>query len=812
MGYLYLCKMNKSSLKNIPFKIIFTYIILLAIILFSGWKLYDENALFFKIDANKTYDESQLTTLSGLQHKISKVERFARITIYSNNPHDIVDLNLKIDTLVNEIDFTKQQLKNFEEIALLDTVTNLLKQKSSNVASLQSLRTKQEMEHDVNFAISNLTQLEEHYRKLKIEDFVNDPERLGGYERGVLNKFVDYLNQNIPDDSTNTISQKKMDSILISSKNLLNNVKVSNELKREEYEAEEKKLLGNEKAISEKIQLIFITVEEAIINKNTINRVLKEESFKEVNNQISVYALIALCTSAFFMVLNVLDYIKTQRYKRELEKANDTANYLLKSREQLISTVSHDLKSPIAAISGYGEILSKTTLNQKQSYYIDNIIKSSDYLANLANDLASLTLIEAGKIKLENSPFSLNQLLKDTAYNIQSIYPNKPIKLIFELDNKLDKSISTDPYRIRQIATNLIGNAYKFTSTGSITISSKLETNLVASFFVKDTGIGIKKENLDQVFKEFTQADESIEKRFGGTGLGLTISKKIAEILGGSIKLSSIYGEGSIFTVQFSFNEFIETIKPKLSPKVKSSIKGFKALLVDDDEQVLKLLKEILLKEELTVQTFSDVDEACKAIKVFMPDIVLTDIQMPNKTGFDLVTYIKNNDQIKHIPVVALTGNTDAEKNKYQLAGFNALLSKPFSISSIHKTISSLLKDPSIFILNNKHLDGNTTAYNLKSISEFLNNDEKLIQDFLLKSKQNNVLYISDLKKLYEDKNFNGIKILAHKMASIFKQLEHKDITQLLNQLENQKDETNIKKQILDLENKIDLFFKEILK
>ncbi len=804
--------MNKSTLKNIPFKIILTYVFMLTIIIFSGWKLYDENALFFKIDANKTYDESQLTTLSGLQHKISKVERFARNTIYSNNPNDIVDLNLKIDTLVSEINLTKDQLKNFDEIVLLDTVTNLLKQKSSNVASLQNLRSKQETEQDVNYAILNLQQLEEHYRKLKIEDFVKDPNRLGNYERGVINKFVDYLNQNIPDDSTNTISQRKMDSILVSSKNLLNKVKISNEAKREAYEAEEKKLLQNEKAISEKIQRIFITVEEAIINKNYLTRKLKEESFKEVNNQISIYALIALCISAFFMVLNVLDYLKTQRYKRELEKANDTANYLLKSREQLISTVSHDLKSPIAAISGYGEILSKTNLNPKQAYYIDNIVKSSDYLANLANDLAALTLIEAGKIKLENSPFSLNQLLKDTASNIQSIYPNKPIELVFKLDPKLDKSISTDPYRIRQIATNLIGNAYKFTSQGSITIASKLEDNLTASFYIQDTGIGIKKENLDNVFKEFTQADDSIEKRFGGTGLGLTISKKIAEILGGSIKLTSIYGEGSTFTVFFKFNEYMDSTKPIQSNEENYSLKGYKALLVDDDDQVLKLLKEILLKEELIVKTFTNVDDACKAIVNFMPDIVLTDIQMPYKTGFDLVDHIKNNSHIKHIPVVALTGNTDAEKNKYQLAGFNALLSKPFSISAIHKTINSLLKDPSTFILNNKHLDGNTNAYNLKSISEFLNNDDRLIKEFLTKSKQNNDLYIADLKKLLESKNYEGIKILAHKMASIFKQLEHKEITQLLNQLENQTENLNLKTQILDLENKISIFFKEIIK
>nr|WP_317630967.1 ATP-binding protein [uncultured Flavobacterium sp.] len=803
--------MSSSKLKKIPFKIISGYLIILIIILSAGWKLYTENALFFKIEENKTFDESKLTTLSSLQHKIAKVERFARNTIYSTQARDIIELNTKIDTLILEIAATKTQLKQFEEVVLLDTVSNLLLQKSSNVASLQNLRSKQETEKDVNFAIVNLKQLEEHYRKLKIEDFVKEPNKLGKYESKVITDFVEYMNQNIPDDSTNTISQKKMDSILVSSKNLLNQVKITTEAKRKAYEQEEKKLLRNEKAISEKIQKIFITVEEAIINKNTQSRVLKEESFQKLNNQISIYAIIALATTIFFIVLNIIDFIKTQRYKRELEKANDKANYLLKGREQLISTVSHDLKSPIAAIGGYGEILRKTSLNPKQEYYVDNIIKSSDYLTNLANDLASLTLIEAGKIKLENSPFSLNQLLVDTAQNIQAIYATKPINLIFDFDETLEKNIITDPYRVRQIATNLIGNAFKFTAKGNITIGTTLLANNQVLFYVKDTGIGIKKENLDVVFKEFTQADNTIEKRFGGTGLGLTISRKVAEILGGSIDLESEYGKGSCFLVTIKFLEIVENTAKKPEVASQFNFQHLKAVIVDDDQQILTLLKEILEKEHIIVYPFSNVADALDKINGIQPQFIFTDIQMPNQTGFDLVKQIRENNESSNIPVIALTGNTDAEKTKYQNAGFNALLSKPFSISSILNTIEKLIQNPDSFIVNNKHLDGKPLAYNLKSIAEFLNNDKKLIYDFLEKSKQNNLVYLNDLKQFYKTKDQQAIKGLAHKMASIFKQLEHKEITNLLVLIENETDFKVLKKQVSELEDKINSFFNEIL-
>jgi signal transduction histidine kinase/CheY-like chemotaxis protein len=805
--------MSKLKLTDIPFKIITGYLIILAVITFAGIKLFSENALFFKIDADSIHEESKLTTLSNLQHKIARVERFARNTVYSTNSDDIILLNQRIDSLIVDIDYTKEELTQFKEVNLLDVVISLLKQKSANVTSLQQLREKQDAEKDVNFAITNLKQLEEQYRKLKIEDFVKEPNKLGKYERNVINDFVSYLNKNIPDDDTNTISQRQMDSILVSSKNLLNKVKVSNEEKRKKYEAEEKKLLSNEKEISEKIQVIFSTVEKAIIKQNVDEQQLKEKRFKKLNTQISIFATIAFTTTIIFMVLNIIDFIKSQRYKRELEIANDKSNYLLKSREQLISTVSHDLKSPIAAISGYGDILAKTNLNEKQSYYISNIIKSAGYLTNLANDLASLTLIEAGKIKLEKSPFSLNQLLIDTAQNIQSIYPNKPIQLIYDLEEVLENNIVTDPYRVRQIATNLIGNAYKFTTEGSITIGSKLEKNNQVSFYVKDTGIGIKKENLDAVFREFTQADDTIEKRFGGTGLGLTISTKIAEILGGSIQLKSEFGKGSCFTVWITYDELTEKVKTNIATiTINATNKSLKAMIVDDDEQIITLLKEILQRENIEVYDYNNVAHLLKEVNIVNPDFIFTDIQMPESTGFDLVKMVKNNDNTKHIPVIALTGNTDAEKIKYQQAGFNALLSKPFSINSITNTINKLIAEPNTFIINNKHLDAKPVAYNLNTIAEFLNNDNQLILEFLEKSRTNNQIYLSDLKQFYKNKDSQAIKTMAHKMSSIFKQLEHKEITSLLKVIESETDDKKLNKHIKILETRITTFFDEVIK
>lgn len=779
--------MFKNKLSHIPIKFILGYIILLAIAVAAGFVLYTENALFYKMDHTKTVENNKVILLSTLISNISKVERVSRSTVYSENPTDFSDYVKTTDTLIDNISRIKAQLQDYEDVYLLDNIKDLLRQKTENIITLQNIRNKQSLEKDVSTAITNMQKLEEHYRKLKVEDFVKTPNDLGDYQRKVLHDYVSYLNQNIPDDTTNTISQKKMDSILVTSKNLLLKVLKSNEEKRKAYEAEEKKLLKNENVISEKIASIIHTVEETIKQSSVAEQILKQDRLKSTNQKISYFALLTFGFSIFFLILVISDFSKSQTYKKQLERANKTAQSLLKSREQLISTVSHDLKTPISSISGYGEILGKTDLSNKQAYYIQNIVKSAEYLGNLANDLSSLTQIEAGKIKLEKSPFVLNTLLKETAQNVQSIYPNKNLDLRFELDPSLDQVIASDPYRIRQITTNLVGNAYKFTQSGSITISSQRLDAHTLAFHVTDTGIGIKKENQDLIFQEFTQADHTIEKRFGGTGLGLTISRKLAEILGGSIALESEYGKGSTFSVRIGYEDLAGNRSTTEVPTTVD-LSHKTALLVDDDQQLLSLIHEVLTKAGVKAISCQSVEEVLQRIPTTNPDFILTDIQMPVQDGFDLVRAVKGNPTTAHITVIALTGNSDATNINYQQAGFNGLLSKPFSINTLKEIIGKILEHPQQFVANNKHFEFKADQYNLDSINAFLNNDVQAIREFMEQLAQTNTQNLGLLQEHISQKDTEALQKLTHKMSSIFKQVEHREITQLLKDMEQSKD------------------------
>jgi len=255
------------------------------------------------------------------------------------------------------------------------------------------------------------------------------------------------------------LSKQASDSILANSKKLLSNVKLKAEKKKESLNFEENKLLKNEIAISEQLRKVLRIIEREIIINSIKNNSLKEKSLKKVNDIVTASAIIGLILTLFFSILIVSDYSKSQVYKKKLEIANFKTKNLLKSREQLISTVSHDLKTPLSTIVGYSELLGNSEVNSKQSYFIKNIKNSSEYITQLVQDLLDFSQIEAGKITIEKVPFLLPEIIGGVAKSIQTVYKQKNIDLIINVDDKLNTRIVGDQFRLKQILSNIIGNA-----------------------------------------------------------------------------------------------------------------------------------------------------------------------------------------------------------------------------------------------------------------------------------------------------------------------------------------------------------------
>lgn len=800
-----------------PVKVLFSYVALLALVVTVGWFLYSENVVYNKLEDKIAFEKTKILRVSKLFSNVYKTESLARQTIQNNSQKDFNNYLIETDSLRLRIDTLKQIVTTQYQKTLLDSVTYLLAEKTKNIKQLKEIKNKADDEVSVNSAIDEITKMEFNLRKLELQDFTKNPNQLGSYQRNVLQQYVDYLNQNIPDDSTNTLSKRASDSILANSKKLLSSVKLRAEKKKESLDFEENKLLQTEMAISDQLRKVLRIIEREIIINSIKNNSLKEKSLKRVNEIVTASAVIGLLLTVFFSILIVSDSTKSQLYKKQLEIANFKTKNLLKSREQLISTVSHDLKTPLSTIVGYSELLGNSEVNTKQSYFIKNIKNSSEYITQLVQDLLDFSQIEAGKITIEKVPFLLPEIVEDVARNIQTVYKQKNIDLIINVDEKLQTRIVGDPFRLKQVLTNIIGNAYKFTETGYIKIGAYITDD--NNFFVvniEDTGIGIEKGNQKLVFEEFAQANENIEKKYGGTGLGLAICQKIISILGGKLNLESTFGKGSTFevTLPLLFDHSQNTIEEVKKPILRNTTQQT-FVVVDDDINLLNLTSSVLKQENHKVLSFNNAAKALEAIQSTNYDFVITDIQMPEMDGFMFLEKLKKlpGSVYDKQPVIALTGRTDLDFSVYKDAGFTTVVKKPYSPKILLETIHHILDNDVLPNVEISDIEDHNSSqlYSLDTLYEFLGNDNEALKEVIKSFIDSSIENLALLQTAIAEQNTEEARSIAHRIAPMFKQIQAREIGEMLKRIEKQEiDISEMNVMYKDLKNRTDLLFAEL--
>lgn len=798
-------------------KVLFSYVALLALVVTVGWFLYSENVVYNQLEDKIALEKTKILRVSRLYSNVYKTESLARQTIQNNSQKDYKNYLIETDSLRKRIDTLKQIVTTEYQKTLLDSVNYFLAEKTENIKQLREIKNKADDETSVNNAIDEITKMEFNLRKLELQDFTTNPNQLGSYQRGVLQRYVDYMNSNIPDDSTNTLSKKASDSILANSKKLLSSVKQKAEKKKESLNFEENKLLQNEIAISDQLRKILRVIEREIIINSIKSNSLKEKSLKRVNEIVTASAVIGLLLTLFFSILIVSDYSKSQVYKKQLEIANFKTKNLLKSREQLISTVSHDLKTPLSTIVGYSELLGNSEINTKQSYFIKNIKNSSEYISQLVQDLLDFSKIEAGKITIEKVPFFLPEVVEEIAKNIQTVYKHKNIDLIINIDDKFQKRIVGDPFRLKQILTNIIGNAYKFTEEGHIRIAAFANDDQFFTITIQDTGIGIEKANQKLVFEEFAQANENIEKEYGGTGLGLSICQKIISILGGTLSLESIFGKGSTFKVQLPllFDDSQYNPVEEVRAKAVKNTKKQTFIVVDDDINLLNLTSGVLKQEQHQVYSFSNPIKALETIQNTNFDFVITDIQMPQIDGFMFLEKLKELPEsiFKNQPVIALTGRTDLDFSIYKDAGFTTVVKKPYSPKILLETIQHILDHEEIPVSEAiENTDENSSEiYSLETLKDFLGQDDSALKEVLHSFVESTIENLNLLKTAVNENNHDEIKSISHRIAPMFRQIQAKEIGTILKNLEKEDLNTlDVKNIYADLEQKITVLFEAL--
>lgn len=427
-----------------------------------------------------------------------------------------------------------------------------------------------------------------------------------------------------------------------------------------------------------------------------------------LNTEIPISSLYGFILIALISVLLLSCVILFRKYKNlkennyflqdkvlALELEKEKSDEAFKTRNEFLSTVSHELRTPLNAIIGITHLLIEDNPKKSQQNYLTSLQFSGEYLLDFINQILEVNKLESGRVEIENSNFNIFDVLSKVEKALLEQAKTKKNKLLFEIDTDIPKNLIGDQVKLLQILMNLITNAIKFTDNGEVKVRVKLlslnEHIAFIYFEVSDTGIGIAENKQETVFESFSQGSVEINRKYGGTGLGLNIVKKLVEILGGKIKLESKIGQGTTFSFVLNFN--LGSVVPVLNEKKydPSKLVNKKILLIEDNKINQMVISKMLEKKKMNCTIAETGEEGVEMAKNQNYDLILMDIHLPGISGTTATENIRTFD--KKTPIVALTAISLDENREMLLSfGMNDVITKPFNPEDFYRIISEKSK------------------------------------------------------------------------------------------------------------------------
>lgn len=820
--------MNKD--RSIQIKLSLGYLLLISAAVFAIWYILNLTKELDKPQELILDENSKVLQIGTLISDFYLSEATSRVALITLDPKDINRYGLKMDSIKNQTLDIKNLIEDKDLKIKLDSIVTLLDLKTVAFNDLISTRKQYTQYASFDEALQKINNAKKKYKPTEenVIDVRQEEAPKDGFFKRISNAFSSKNEKEAErlreeqiqqTEKVKQESEQNLESYRKTSEDILNTALKQENKKLEKYLKQEEALVEKNIIFSNQIRELVEAVER-LANFNSKN------IFDETNNKIEKvtknlmrFGGITLMVILILALILIDDINKNHKYKKNLEKSNKNLEEFITQKDFFIAAITHDMNAPLNTLFGFTELLENTVHNKKQKEYVQNIQHSASYFRNLVEDLSLFTKLERQFLELNNKNFNFKELINSIYQQQSTIASKKNLKFTCTIDENLNNNFISDPHRVTQILTNVISNAIKFTKEGSVEIIANYVKNGVV-IKVIDTGIGIQIDNKNDLYKEFVQAHKGIEKVYGGTGLGLNISKRLIDLIGGAIDYDSKINEGTTFMIFLPLvikpieDSEPEKINENVDPKRKLINKNI--LVIDDDLLQLQLIKEILVDKVNSIDLISDGKQLNKYLNEKDYQLIISDLQMPNYTGYQIIKDIRKHSNYKETPVIAFSGKIDLNERELLEIGFNAILRKPLHLRNLLLMIYKQLKiefNDDIEIIKTEF--SNNEEYNISELLTLLENDKEAVKNILNTFIDSATADLQVMFDAYRSENKQTISQLAHKLLPMYRQLHMLQQIIILEKLEREIDlisDKKLKKMIYNLYISSEKIFKNIKK